>query len=145
MPDDSLFCRKCGARLIADTGPVPSALLTPKEAYYRRLAEVLTEAGFRTDPRLVEGSDAAESIKTVLQVGTAFTTLFAGPVGALAGLAEPAIKLIAVATSADFMSFFIRFPSLALLFNAPFFINEPLTLYCPRLTILIRCSQVIVE
>jgi hypothetical protein len=101
MPDDSIFCRKCGARLITDADLTPPTPLTPKEAYYQRLAEVLTEAGFRTDPRLVEGSDAADSIKTMMKIGTAFTTLFAGPLGGIAGLAEPAVELITSWSAVD--------------------------------------------
>lgn len=117
MPDDSIFCRKCGARLITEAEPEPPAPLTPKEAYYQRLAEVLTEAGFRTDPRLVEGSDAADSIKTMLQVGTAFTTLFAGPFGGLVGLAEPAVKVVTSWTAIDGEELYEELADIAPLFT----------------------------
>jgi hypothetical protein len=117
MPDDSIFCRKCGARLITDADLTPPTPLTPKEAYYQRLADVLTEAGFRTDPRLVEGSDAAASIKTMLQFESAFITLFVGPVSAIAGLAQPAVELITSWSAIDGEELYDELADIAPLFT----------------------------
>lgn len=55
--DDVNFCSQCGSKL------TPLSEIDLRLAYYAKLATVLAGCGYRTDPRLLQSEDAAESWK----------------------------------------------------------------------------------
>lgn len=115
MPEDSLYCRNCGARLITDheTGDL-AANLTSQDVYFLRLAEALGQDGFRTDARLLDRSHAVDSLKVTLKAMKIFTTQFMGPLAEIFGpLAEPVLNLVTRLEAIDGQMVYEKLDSIA--------------------------------
>lgn len=89
MPKNSLFCAKCGTRLLVDTGQFDNTIqktsqqLNPKQLFFQKLANALAQDGFRIDPRLLKKSDASKSIEELSKVAGPISTYVLGPLGVL--------------------------------------------------------------
>jgi len=103
MPQGSLFCARCGAKLLTEssgsdtqgeeTMPQPN----PKQLYFQKLAKALTKDGFKIDPRLLEKSDAGRGLDGLAKVAVPISAYVLGPLGGLIGsLISPLVTLAAI-------------------------------------------------